>query len=39
LRSTLLVAGIGGLLAVLWVSARAVRELDKIPDAAPTPTA
>jgi MFS family permease len=38
LRSTLLVAGIGGLLAVLWVSARAVRELDKIPDAVPAPT-
>jgi hypothetical protein len=39
LRSTLFVAGIGGLLAVLWVSTRAVWTLDKIPDSVPTPTA
>ncbi|HYL51244.1 MAG TPA: MFS transporter [Acidimicrobiia bacterium] len=38
LRSTLLVGGIGGLLAVLWLSARSVRELDEIPDAAPAAT-
>ena len=38
LRSTLLVAGIGGLFAVLWVSARAVWQLEKIPDAVPATT-
>ena len=38
LRSTLLVAGIGGLFAVLWVSACAVWQLEKIPDAVPATT-
>jgi hypothetical protein len=33
LRSTLVVAGVGGLLAVLWVVARPVRELEAIPAA------
>ena len=35
LRPTMLVAGIGGLLAVLWVLARAVRKLREIPESEP----
>ncbi len=38
LRETLLVAGVGGMLAVLWVSVRAIRELREIPDAAAAAT-